>query len=826
MNLESTFNLREWKVPPIQCRKPSENEISRRFNRILQRWVSFAKDEFAEWPNRANSGYFFGGDFWYSSETASTALVFAALTRFGEYDEQLTGLTRDKAKDMAIKSIRYMGFTHDTGPSDCVRVKGSNKYTSGKKWGGKGDNFFMASQNGRSISVFAMAAWILWDDLDKETKELVKNVVTNYADQFCAMEPRNGSYYDTQCEENAWTSAGIGAAMILFPEHPHNTRWRKGFENWSINTVTTYWDRLTARSGLIDGLAHNDIKTINFHPDYTTENHAFVHPSYLCAGINLRAIHAVFSLMCGQEILPSALYNNRILYEKTVKVWAQSDGLAVPIQGQDWWYNRHHERQLTHAVLNVIHQDKEAARLELECLKIIEDIQNSNEKGCLLEEDDHIFNTVHSQSSKTFEPGSALDLVHSYLLHLFGGQGADPVSNTSFKKQQAGVHTYPHGCFVIHRTEDTFTSFSWRNNVMFLALPSDGLWNITPLFNSYTGVIKVKNKDDSKGITNEFVIRKTEKCTLHEYENGFAAVAIAYRGANGEVEQKFAVVSLPNGQSVYMEQIVFKEKCELEEALTGIIGIRNENYRAMKALAPGQRTLYLPHEQETFKGFIGLEPNSEKSWNPLDYVNVDNKIGYLLNGTHGITYKNLHQYEKWKGIENLLILNNINRRNFSKDETLPMLSLFSMPNQSAEETKEEAKSIFYLDCEQSGVQVLTKREYLVYANLQGCSAEVTACHELRGDRLYLFEGTTIIKEGSYHWKKEIAANNSGFFESPWLISCDQWSDAEFHLEVQIEGKRLVLLNRTNKKLLITLIDRESQKHIVKEIQSSSFLIME
>ncbi|WP_261131557.1 hypothetical protein [Bacillus sp. Marseille-Q3570] len=822
--MESTFESKIWNITPVQWEKAKENDMSKRFYRVLLRWIFYAKEEFSEWETRPNSGYFFGGNFWYSSETASTALIFAVAAKLGDYDEKLTGINREKVKEMAVKSIRYMGFTHDTGPPDCVRVIGPNKYTSEKKWGGKGDNFFMASQNGRSIASYAMAAWLLWDDLDLETKEMVQMVVENYADKFCEMEPRNGSYYDTQCEENAWTSAGIGTAMSLFPEHPNHEKWKNGFENWSINTVTTYWDRLGSRSGLIDGLTKSDIKTINFHPDYTTENHAFVHPSYLCAGINLRAVHAVFSLMGGKTIEPCALFNNVTLYEKTVKIWVQHDGLAIPIQGQDWWYNRHHERQLTHSVLNVLHKDVDAARLERNCLEIIEDIQESNSKGCLLEEENHTFNVNHSQSSKDFEPGSALDLVNSYLLHAFGGIGTEPVDDSEFKELKTGVYSYPHGCFVIHRTPDTFTSFSWRNNVMFLNLPKDGLWNVTPLFNSYTGLIRFKGSKENRGLLNEEVIRRTNKHSLKEYPDGFAVSATIDRG-DGTVEQKVAVVSLPDGHSVYMEKMIFKESCDLEEAYTGVIGIRNENYKEMPHLAPGERTIYLAGEQYTFKGFIGSEPNQEVSFGKVESLNVDNKIGYLLKGTNGVIYKNQHQYSKWKGIEDLLILNDIGKANVEKS-VLPIFSVITMPNQTAIETHEEAKTIHYLSCHQGDVQVLTKRNYLIYTNFNTQTESVKAKRQINEKSVDLFEGSNEIHQGSYIWKKELQGEQSGFYKGRWKLKSEQSGYQRLHIEAQIAGEKVTLLNHSKEEIELTLVHKESQTEHTKKISGLSFEMIE
>ncbi|WP_135557330.1 hypothetical protein [Paenibacillus cymbidii] len=160
----------------------------------------------------------------------------------------------------------------------------------------------MASQTGASIAYYALAAWLLWERLDEETRSLVAGVLVWYADRWSGEEPRNGVYVDTQCEENAWTSAGIGAACCLLPDHRHRERWLTGFTKWACNTATLPEDKRH----------RGDIfRTTTFHPDYTTENHAFVHPTYIKAGMHLRGFSAILFAMMGEPIPDCLLYAGR-----------------------------------------------------------------------------------------------------------------------------------------------------------------------------------------------------------------------------------------------------------------------------------------------------------------------------------------------------------------------------------------------------------------------------------------------------------------------------------------------------------------------------------
>lgn len=738
-----------------------DHELTRRLYQVLCRWLPFADEQYADWPGRPNCGHFFGGHFWYQSDNASTSLVYALLAKLGAYDEAATGIPRARVKERAIRAIRYMGFTHDTGPQDCVRIDGPLPYTASKKWGGRGDRFFLASQNGRSVASLALASLLLWDDMDDETKLLVQNVVASYADRWADEEPRSGVYYDTQCEENAWTAAGISAGVVLFPDHPHHAKWKRGFALWSINTIATYRDRLAFPSGLVDATDGLSVSSVTFHPDFTAENHAFVHPSYLCAGINLRALHAAMALMTGETPMPEALHNNQALYERTVKPWMQFDGLAVPVQGQDWWYNRQHERQLTHTVLNVLHGDRDAAAFVREAIRSIERIQASNPRGCLLEENGEqcVINRAHGQFAKDLEHGSAVDLATSYLLYAFGGPGAEPSDAEERAARLSGVHDYPYGNTIVYRTKESFASFTWRNNAMALTLPKNGVWSITPLYASYTGIVKAKDRAAPAALANEDIVRSTEDANIVGHDGGFGAVATIQRGGGGLL-QDVAFAALRSGATVYAERFRAERDCEAAEAATGMIGVRNESYDAMPELAPGKRTIHTPGGTETFEGFYGREPNRERSFGTIDFVNVDGQIGYLLFGSAGVRYINKHEYPKWKGVEDILILNDVGPFALAAGERRPATAIVSLPNASAAETAAARDRAAILAADDADTTLLdTGDGTMVCIRFAADAKEVEGARPIDGDRIYCYDGEQAIEAGAYRWRGKLAARS-------------------------------------------------------------------
>ncbi len=98
-----------------------ENDVSRRYLRLIESWIPVGLEYYAPWPERPDCGHFFGGCHWYGSETAGPALTFALAASSPEYDETATGTSRAELRRIARDAVRYLCFTHDTGPPECVR---------------------------------------------------------------------------------------------------------------------------------------------------------------------------------------------------------------------------------------------------------------------------------------------------------------------------------------------------------------------------------------------------------------------------------------------------------------------------------------------------------------------------------------------------------------------------------------------------------------------------------------------------------------------------------------------------------------------------------
>ncbi|HEX2326318.1 MAG TPA: hypothetical protein VHQ00_13050, partial [Chloroflexota bacterium] len=166
-----------------------ENELSRRYLRLLESWIPFGVTQFAPWPERPDCGHFLGGCHWYGAETAGPALTFALAAGSPEYDESATGVSREALRRMALQGVRYLCFTHDTGPDGCVRpaVGLGRPENCATKWGERGKGFFRESQCGPTVVTLGLICLLLREQaglVDGETWEMVARLHEDYGERF------------------------------------------------------------------------------------------------------------------------------------------------------------------------------------------------------------------------------------------------------------------------------------------------------------------------------------------------------------------------------------------------------------------------------------------------------------------------------------------------------------------------------------------------------------------------------------------------------------------------------------------------------------------
>ncbi|MDD6878508.1 MAG: hypothetical protein PUD44_12135 [Clostridiaceae bacterium] len=780
-------------VNPVPFRKNGfETTQTRRLYRMMLKFLKFPAANFHTWDKRPNCGYFFTGCYWYGTDQNDMAALMGFLLRFGEFDEQLAGVSAERVREMGIQALRYACFTHDTGPEDCVRVMGRNTAQSGTKWGGNHvtwpgprNRFFQSSQVGSGMVFFGLAAWFLWDYLDEETRQMAYNVLTDYAERWAEHEPRDGTYFNTQSEENGWTGAGIFAAAVLFRDDPRAGKWREGALRWMVDSDSTPLDMYNTEV-LPDGVPlRRRLDHITLHPDFTNENHGVVHPDYLAAPLAFHTEMQLFADLAGEGDIPGLTHNWREIYDRVFKLCSASDGGALPVQSQDWFYLKNGAMMSIGSLTAAMFDDPEAAYLEKLCLDTLEATQNGHSNGTFVaNEPEQVVNRGCDQILADFEPGIGTQLMIPYLIHYCRGEGPAPVSKEAFECANAVVRNFPFGGSVAARTPGSFSVFSYRNSALAAVLPDDKLWTVTIPPCSMFGTIRFAG-DGGKAVfpPNLDRILSVSDLRVSAEAQDYAASLSVDRG--GMLHQTVAAVALPDGRVVFFQRARALEDCVIADFAWGLTGIRNEYYTFLPEYAKGYRDLYINDAPPVrMEGRIGGEDRLF-DFPDVRYAAIDDRMAYLLHGSAVTRYVGHHDYPKWKGIEDFLILNERENTALVKGEELPRFIAVCLPNTGIDGAREASRT--FSVSEDGCVDAVMLDGLLVFASRQDTACSAEARFATDAARVPLFEGSTRFENGQYRWNAALKPRECGYKKAAAWVGTER----SFEAAVLPDGRVLI-----------------------------------
>lgn len=746
----------------LDLSRGKDTPLSKKAYGILLKWIGYSRDKFHEWTGEPNCGYFFDGAYYYGADQCYTALAYAVAVKLGDYDERLTGLSRPRAMEMVIKTIRYLCFTHDTGPKEGVRVMGKNPLTGGTKWGGEGEDFFRATQVGNSLMNLGLACWLLWDDLNEETHRMLFNIFSSYGDKWSNESPRNGVYMDTQAEENGWTAAGIAVCAVLFPNHPRAHIWREGVLKWALNCASVVDDWIK-RDDVWGRPLNNRVFTVTFHPDYTAENHHFVHPNYMGAPIEHTGIITLYTRLAGVEDFPMIARNIDKIYDRTLRIWAGPDGSPIPVQSQDWWYYNTPRAAGVNAYMNVLHGSSHGSYLERLSLDIVARVQDGNGNGCFYErEPEKCIVSSNNQDIGDMEHRAASHIALVYLIHYFLGDGTLPKARDEFMEDVRGVYSYPNGGVVVKQSAESFACFSLRNNVLAATLPKDRLFSITVPPSSTMGYIKVKAGKDGAGSPGIF---KLEDERVNLYDQGFGVSGKIIRGL-GEIVQNVGFAALPDGNTAYFEKIDVIRDCTAEHIKTGLVGVRNDNKEGIPEYLKGYRDIVVfngGRDERRFYGKYGEERDIIYRWENVDRLTMDGQISYILHDSRGVEYVNHRYYPQWKGVEDYILLNSFPCEiTLSSGEKILPFTMFTVPNCNSDKIRDVAFTV--CDTPDDDMRVVIGGDYLIYVNFSKHGEQMKGSYRIE-DKIQIFDGYMEIKRGKVNWTGGAKGGECGYIRS-------------------------------------------------------------
>ena len=734
---------REAFTKPSALKLRPETALSRRYLKVIEKWIPTGVRYFADWPVRPDCGHFLGGGHWSGIEAGGGALAATAAASSPEYDPVVGGCSRDELRTMARKAIRYLCFTHDSGPADCVRpaVGLGRKENWGTKWGERGLGFFRESQCGTTVSGLAVAALMLGDAIDEETWAMIATVHQDYATRFGDMAPKSGIYVNTQMEENGWTSCGLASVSCLLAADPQAAKWAATARQWMFSTATAPQDAKNHRM-YADGktVAQWTGETFTALPDYMAENHGMVHPNYTGASVHflgyLGVIHGAF----GVPIPEHAFFNRDPIYAQ-LKLTTDRTGSLHPVQGMDWPYLFTDPGTTSHAAAAVLQRDPDAARLERWALATLEARQNSNGGRMISESIAAVCHDI--QDPMIIRECNITGPTYTYLLHRLHGDGPGPTPDRELERKLRGTKVFPHSGFVFHRHPLGQTSFAWRNCQMALPFNVDGIQTVAPATHSWLGRVTVKDRPDSQ---DEISIQ------VDTQREGFAAALVMDR-AQGSVRQEVLYAGLPDGTSLSLERWTAREAVEVSDVSQGFLRIINETFSAMKHNCHGHRVFTTPEGATRFEGFVSKDPASDivRTYDHPTWVNVDDRLGIVFRGSGETVYHNRHYFNPWWATaDDLILCRGAAPRSVKPGAVITQLAALVAPGQSSASTARTTLTVLAAPKDCAG---LIGRGHLAAANFGPSPAQArlrTKPGEL--SLIPIFEGTTRLADqiATYH----------------------------------------------------------------------------
>jgi len=652
---------------------PAENHLSRRYLDLVSHWLPVARRYFNPWPGRPRCGHFFGGVYWYGQETGMPMEAFAEVASSPEYDAAVTGISADEAREIAFQSLRYLCFTHDTGPADCIRPTESwgRPEPAGTKWGERGRGYFPESQCGHTIGALARTAAFLRDSLGDEERALLAAIAADYLERFGAMDPKNGVYADTQMEENAWTTEGLTASLLLLPNHPDREALWEKTRLWMFRTATRPQD-VHNHLPFAGGKTVRDLcgRTFTTLPDGTAENHYMVHPGYMMSGVTFSGLVATMLRLYGQDIPDELWWHRRDIYE-LLKAWADDTGAMHPIQGMDWPYLSYPGNCFFHAVGSEHLRDPQAAYLERLALAVVEQAMPAHGGRAVPES---VLAHCHSiQDPAIMSERSGANLAQSYLIHRLGDGGPSPETRVAFEAAQAGVHVYPHGGALLHRHPHGKTSLAWRNCTMVLPNTSEGMRLVGPASGTMLAQVVVRDRPAS---TVERILR------VREMEDR-AAVYFVEDICRESLRRYVLFFTLPDGRCLTAEKLSALEDVTVERLEQGFLEVMSDPYFGDHPDGKGHRSLHWAGGERDLLGFASSSPEDdvaialEGAW-----LNVDDRFGLVFAGSGEAVYVNRHCFRPWHAVTDTITLSRqSDPRHFAAGEEVARLVALWCPQE-------------------------------------------------------------------------------------------------------------------------------------------------
>jgi hypothetical protein len=576
----------------------SEREILQTYQRVLLEGCQHADDVWHEWPGMSGAGYWGGGKSGEDGTRANAGMVLASAALL-KYSDALTSTERQELLRKALASLRYATATHVTSPE-------KSKCTDGKQWGN-------SWQSAWWTCTFAFGAWLIGDDVDPGLRQDLKRVMVFETDRFLKINPPTQCYNDTKAEENGWDVSCIALAPAMFPEHLHAPAWREKAIEYLVNTLSAPQDKDDPT--LVEGRPLSSwFVGANLHPDFTLENHAIFHPSYVACSSYFLTQTMMYDAFARQPVLPAADHHLMDTWRMFQEILLPNGEPAFP-QGMDWELHGLPYLNLF-ASLATLRQDRFAARMEQSSLQFFRSWQVKR----------------HGDLSLPGSPfgfgrhATVIDQVtYAFLAHKIFGPSAKALSARQVAAQANGVHTHDWIEALWQRTDDKFVSFSWTNRILGMLIPigpgHDGNPYFTvPIAEGFLGSFDLAPRGDTQTKVLDYKWRT--------FDNGFETSGELLRNG-GRLQQTLRFTSIGEKTVVYQDVVIATEDVVVEREQGVPLGIENDDITGGKRQVSSTNCRSLCDCAKP-PGPLAITGN---------WVNIDSRLGMVAIQGEGMSYR-------------------------------------------------------------------------------------------------------------------------------------------------------------------------------------------
>ncbi|MGI9458122.1 MAG: hypothetical protein ACR2NU_16280 [Aeoliella sp.] len=191
-------------------------------------------------------------------------------------------------------------------------------------------------------SLSGMGGWMLWDELDPTTQQMLVAMLADESQRFLAADYQapywNGEGGDTKAEENSWNSMLLTLSAAMMPEHPDARLLKQRSSELMISSYATRAD-WKSNETMIDGRpVKRWLRGYNADPGGVVINHGFIHPDYMVA-ISMNFWGLTTQSLAGRPVPESWDFNAPLIYNTCVtKQWDspphEKPGGTIYVQGR------------------------------------------------------------------------------------------------------------------------------------------------------------------------------------------------------------------------------------------------------------------------------------------------------------------------------------------------------------------------------------------------------------------------------------------------------------------------------------------------------------